>query len=149
MLRDLLADRFQLAVHRETKDLAIYALELAKNGPKFHAFKPGAEAAPGKLNHFHPPNLPFLARFLSHLGSDKPVIDNTGLTGDFDLDLDVGKIGQEAALLSGATGGPPTPESMFEATANAIPDQLGLKLVPTKAPVEILVVDRAEKPSEN
>lgn len=146
MLRPLLADRFQLAVYRETKDLAIYALELAKNAPKFHAFKPGADAAPGQLNHFHPPNLPFLARFLTHLGSDKPVIDKTGLTGHFDLDLDMERISGEASLLAGGT---PTPENMFEATTDAIQEELGLKLVATRAPVEILVIDHAEKPSEN
>ncbi len=147
MLRALLADRFKLAVHRETKDLAVYALVVAKEGPKFHAMKPGADAVRGRLNHFRPPDLPFLARFLTHLGSDKPVIDETGLTGEFDLDLDMEKIGQQAASLN-ATG-PPNPENMFEAAANEIQDELGLKLVATKAPVEILVIDHVEKPSEN
>jgi uncharacterized protein (TIGR03435 family) len=149
MLRSLLADRFKLVVHRETKALAIYALVVAQNGPKFHAFKPGAEPAQGKLNHFRPPDLPFLARYLTRLGSGKPVIDQTGLTGDFDLDLDMDKIGREAASLSGAAGGPAILESMFEATVNALPDELGLKLVPTRANVVVLVIDHVEKPSEN
>ncbi len=146
MLRTLLADRFQLAVHHETRDVAIYALVVAKNGPKFQSSKPGVDRAPGRLNDFRPPNLPFLARFLTHLGSDKPVIDKTGLTGNFDLDLDMEKIGAEASSLAGGT---PHLDNMFEAATNAIQDGLGLKLVPTRAPVEILVVDRAERPSEN
>jgi len=152
MLRTLLAERFKLATHRETKELAIYALVGAKNGPKFHPLKadeapcwPGCAGAPGKTNHLRQKDLPSLATFLTRLGSDKPVIDKTGLTGNFGLELDMSKIMETAQ----SGGGPPTNEGMFEAAVGAIQDELGLKLAPTKAPVEILVIDHAEKPSEN
>jgi uncharacterized protein (TIGR03435 family) len=152
MLRALLADRFKLVVHRETKDLAIYALVIAKNGPKFRALNadeascwPGCAAVPGKANHLRQRDLPSLATYLTRLGSDRPVIDKTGLTGHFALDLDMEIIMQEAAQ----SGAPPTNGSIFDATVNAIPGELGLKLTPAKAPIEILVIDHAEKPSDN
>jgi uncharacterized protein (TIGR03435 family) len=152
MLRALLADRFKLAVHRETRELAIYALVVAKGGPKFRALNadeaacwPGCAASPGKTNHWRQRDLPSLATYLTRLGSDRPVIDKTGLAGHFALDLDIETIMQEAAQ----NGGPPANVSIFEATVNAIEDELGLKLTPTKAPIEILVIDHAEKPSAN
>jgi uncharacterized protein (TIGR03435 family) len=148
----MLAERFKLATHRETKELAVYALVVAKNGPKFHALKadeapcwPACAGAPGKTDHLRQKDLAALAMFLTRLGSDKPVIDKTGLTGYFDLDLDMSKIIETAQ----SGGGPPTNESMFDAAVSAIQDELGLKLAPTKAPIEILVIDHAEKPSEN
>jgi uncharacterized protein (TIGR03435 family) len=73
------------------------------------------------------------------------VIDKTGLTGYFALDLDMEKIMKEAPQ----SGEPPSNGGIFEATVNAIQDELGLKLSPTKAPIEILVIDHAEKPTEN
>jgi uncharacterized protein (TIGR03435 family) len=152
MLRALLEERFKLAIHRETKDLAIYALVVAKGGPKFHALTadeapcwPACAGVPGRTDHLRQRDLPALARFLTRLGSDKPAIDKTGLTGYFDLDLDMSKIMETAQ----SGGGPPTNEGMFEAVVSAIQDEPGLKLTPTKAPVEILVIDHAEKPSEN
>ncbi len=151
MLQTLLAERFRLAVHRETKELAVYALVVAKGGPKFHALKPeeaacwpACEGSPGKLNHLRQSDLPTLARYLTRLGSDLPVIDKTGLTGHFGLDLDMEKI-MEAAQ----NGGPPTNAAIYDATVNAMQDELGLKLTPAKASVEMLVIDHAEKPSEN
>jgi bla regulator protein blaR1 len=147
MLRPLLADRFKLAFHRETRELAVYALVVAKNGPKFHRLTPGAESAPGKVNRLgRNIDLPWFARYLTRFGSDRPVIDKTGLTGSFDLDLDMEKISLAAA---DAAGGSPTIGNMFEATANAIEGRLGLKLMPTKAPSEVLAIDRAKRPSAN
>jgi uncharacterized protein (TIGR03435 family) len=151
MLQVLLAERFRLAVHRETKDIAVYALVVAKGGPKFHALSakeaacwPACEGSPGKMNHLRQSDLPTLASYLTRLGSDLPVIDKTGLAGRFGLDLDMGKI-MEAAQ----SGGPPTNAGIYDATVNAMQDEPGLKLTPSKAPVEMLVIDRAEKPSEN
>jgi uncharacterized protein (TIGR03435 family) len=152
MLGALLADRFKLAVHRETRDLAIDALVLAKNGPKFHALTagesacwPGCAESQAKTNRMRQRDLLSLAAFLTRLGADKPVIDRTGLKGEFALELDMGKIMADAAQ----TDGPATNESIFEAMANAMPNELGLTLVATKAPIEVLVIDRAGKPSRN
>jgi hypothetical protein len=76
MLRSLLEERFKLATRRETKELAIHALVVAKNGPKFHALKAdegpcwqGCAGAPGKTNHLRQKDLPSLATFLTRLGS--------------------------------------------------------------------------------
>jgi len=152
MLRTSLAARFKLAVHRETRELAIYALVVAKSGPKFHRLEadeapcwPGCAGAPAKTDHLRQRDLPSLATFLTRLGSDKPVIDKTGLTGYFNLELDMSKIMETAQ----SGGGPPSNESIFDAAVSAIEDELGLKLTPTKAPVEILIIDHAEKPSGN
>lgn len=149
MLRALLADRFKLAVHWEAKELPVYALVVAKNGPKFHAAKPGGRSVP-TVDHMHLKDLPSLATYLSRLGSSpgqpgRPVLDKTGLTGDFDLDLDMKKV-YAALELSGA---PPTNQQMYEATVNLVRDDFGLKLESQKGLVDVLVIDRAEKPSEN
>jgi uncharacterized protein (TIGR03435 family) len=147
MLRALLADRFKLTFHREKKELNVYDLVVAKGGPKFHPLKAGADSLPGPTNHLRLKDLPSLATYLTRLSSGEPVLDKTGLTGEFDLDLDMAKVFEEAA--QGATGPASIIEHMFEATANALQDQLGLKLVPAKAPVEIFVIDHAEKASAN
>jgi uncharacterized protein (TIGR03435 family) len=149
MLRALLADRFQLRFHHEKKELAGYDLVVEKGGPKFHALKPGADAGRGKRDHMRLKDPASLATYLTRLSSGEPVIDKTGLTGQFDIDLDISKIVQEAT--EGDQTADPTAmrERMFEATANAIQDELGLKLVPAKASVEIFVIDHAEKVSVN
>src|ERR1039457_7035991 len=149
MLRALLADRFNLAFHREKKELAVYDLVLAKGGPKFHALKAGAGSAARKTNHLRLKDLPSLVTYLTRLSSDEPVFDKTGLTGEFDLELDIGKIGEEASQGGEAAGPVEMRERMFKATLNAILDELGIKLVPTKTPIEIFVIDHAEKASAN
>jgi uncharacterized protein (TIGR03435 family) len=154
MLRALLTDRFKLAFHRETKELAVNALVVARNGPKFHALKAGADPVPDEINHVHAQDLPFLAGFLTRYGSDIPVIDRTGLTGDFDIDLDLSRVTGPASQRGGAAGertreGGVSREDLFWAMANAVQEQLGLRLVATKAPIEVLVVDHVEKPTEN
>ena len=150
MLRPLLAERFKLAGHHETKEIAIYALTVAKNGPKFKPLTasqascwPGCADSPAKTNVMRQPDLPSLATFLTRLGSDRPVIDRTGLSGKFALEFDMSQILEEAGRSGGTNG------AMFEAAANAIQDKLGLKLIPAKAPIDIFVVDHAEKPSSN
>jgi uncharacterized protein (TIGR03435 family) len=152
MLRTLLADRFKVAVHSETKELAVYALVVSKGGPKFHALTaseascwPACEGSPGKMNHLRMRDLPSMMRYLMRLAADRPVIDKTGLTGPFGLDLDMDKI--MAPFAQGTEA--PTNQGIYDATVNALQDQLGLQLVPTKAPVQILVIDHAERPSAN
>jgi uncharacterized protein (TIGR03435 family) len=81
--------------------------------------------------------MPSLAGILSTL-AERPVVDQTGLKGDFYLDLDMSK-----PLQSMAADGPGA------AIISAVENQFGLKLLSTKGPIEVLVVDRAEKPSEN
>ncbi len=152
MLRSLLADRYKVAVHSETRELAVYALVIAKGGPKFHALTaskaacwPACEGSPGKMDHLRMRDLPFLMRYLMHLAADRPIIDRTGLTGYFGLDIDMDKIMAEFIQRNETA----TNQSIYAATVDALPDQLGLQLVPMKAAVQILVVDHADKPSAN
>ena len=144
MLRTLLADRFRLAFHRETKQLTVYALVVAKGGPKFKKYQ-ASDEAPKALNRFgRNIDMAWLARYLTRFGADMPVIDKTGLVGNYDIDLDMRKIMQAA----GADSGAPSIGSVFQATANAL-EELGLRLSPTKAPMEVLVIDHAERPRGN
>jgi uncharacterized protein (TIGR03435 family) len=155
MLRNLLTERFKLAFHREPKVYSIYELEVAKNGP---ALKPTAAAAsdpvvvgPGMV---YPQRIVLPARnanmrsFVSILQRailDRPVVDKTGLTGRYDFDLewapDETQFGGEVP-----TAGSEAPSAPL---FTAIQQQLGLRLVATRGPVDALVVDKAERPTAN
>jgi uncharacterized protein (TIGR03435 family) len=135
MLQTLLADRFKLAIHRESKDQRVYFLVAGKDGPKL---KNATESPHGQLT----PNslmgrsmtMGSLASLLAH-AVHYQVMDKTGVTGSYDIDLRF------------------APENSKEAGLDifgAIQEQLGLKLEPGRAPVETIVVDRAERtPAEN
>jgi uncharacterized protein (TIGR03435 family) len=149
MLQALLAERFQLRFHHEKKELAGYELVVEKGGPKFHALKPGGDSGPGKRDHMRLKDPASLATYLTRLSSDQPVIDKTGLTGQFDIELDISKIVQEATQGDQTVDPTATRERMFEVTASYIQDQLGLKMVPAKVSVEIFVIDHAEQAGAN
>jgi uncharacterized protein (TIGR03435 family) len=139
MLQTLLEDRFKLAVHRETKQLPVYALVVGKKGPKFHDVKDDGSAAyigggEGHQIMAHHITMKLLAGALQRSIGD-PVLDETGLTGLYDLNLDFTSDENMAAE------GP----RIFD----AVQDQLGLKLEARKGPVEVIVIDRFEKPSGN
>jgi Protein of unknown function (DUF3738) len=145
-----LTERFRLAAHRDSKELAIYALMVDRNGPKFHALEaaeqacyPSCEDHPSPLNRLRQSDVPSLARYLTRLGADRPVIDKTGLTGTFRIELDMQKI--MAAALEG--GGPPSNEHIYRASIDAVQDELGLKLIPMKSPIDVLVIDHVENPT--
>jgi uncharacterized protein (TIGR03435 family) len=143
MLPSLLSDRFKLEFHIATQKIPAYALAVAHDG-KVQRIPSGEESKPGFLR----PNsdMPALARYLTRLGADMPVIDKTGLTGRFKLDLDMGKIMEAAADISGT---PPSNESIYRGTVEFIERQWGLRLVSTNAPVEVLIIDRVNRPSAN
>jgi uncharacterized protein (TIGR03435 family) len=147
MLQLLLADRFKIMLHHETRTLAVYAMTVGKSGPKLHEVQ-AAGAVQFRSGHFSGPfSIPDLAAALS-TRLDLPVVDQTGLTGFYDLTLDWtpddGRTGPGDGE-SGTTGDKSRP-SIFV----AIQEQLGLKLQAQKGPVDVLVIDRAEKtPTEN
>ena len=145
MLQALLADRFKLAVHRETKELPVYALVIGKGGAKFNRSTAATTAKPSMNRLGRNVSMAWFAKYLTRFGSDRPVIDKTGLAGNYDLNLDIEAIASAAA---GAAGGAPGIGNMFQATVDAMQD-IGLKLTPSKAPVELLVIDHAERPSAN
>jgi uncharacterized protein (TIGR03435 family) len=138
MLQALLAERFKLAIHRETKERTVYDLVVGKNGPKLHE----VEAGPGRTTDGRGSlsgqkmSMSQLADSLSqHV--NLPVLNMTGIKGAFDIEL---KWAPEEGKDSG--NGP----SIF----TAVQEQLGLKLEQRKGPMEIIVVDRAERvPTEN
>jgi uncharacterized protein (TIGR03435 family) len=178
MLQSLLEDRFQLALHRETKELPVYALVVARKdgklGPSFTEsteggctpfdpskppppIKPGERPTlgcggmmmgPGRLTAVGVPvaNLvPGLSRLLG-----RTVVDKTGLAGKFDINLEWSP-DDPAVQMPLPPGVPPPAPAVAGGPSifTAFQEQLGLKLESQKGPVEILVIERAEKPSEN
>jgi len=174
MLQKFLAERFNLTIHRENKELPVYRLITAKNGPKLQSAKPDdAESnkakdspAPGTASMMvagtiarvrgQGAPLTTLAGMLSTY-LHRPVFDKTGLTGKYDFILHWAQDEnqpQPPAGFQGSPGGapngplPPDPSggpSLF----TAIQEQLGLKLESGKGPVEIIVIDHIEKPVGN
>ncbi len=145
MLRPLLTERFKLAFHRGTKEMPVQALTVAKGGPKFQAAKPWPESKPRPRNRLGlNVDMGWVATYLTHLGADIPVIDKTGLAGKYDLDLDMDKI----MAAAGAETGNPSISAVFQATVDAM-EGLGLRLEREKAPIAVLIVDHAERPSQN
>jgi uncharacterized protein (TIGR03435 family) len=171
MLQSLLADRFKLTLHRETKVLPAYALVIAENGPKLQESKPG-ETYPngftspdrggagmmkitmdGKMGQLagQGVSVTSLAQALSQrLGRN--VLDKTGLRGNYDFTLQwpttEGLVPAVKATEDGQqrTDSSPSPgPTIF----TAIQEQLGVQLQSQKTPVEILVIDHADPPSEN
>jgi uncharacterized protein (TIGR03435 family) len=153
-LRALLAERFQLVIHRETKEQSIYALVLAKNGPRLQETKETGTQQNMMTNRGrsegHAIPIGMLAQSLSGL-TGRPVVDKTGLAGKYDFVLewtpDVGADARAQGFGNGVTEPAPAPGGPTIFTA--LQEQLGLKLESQKGPVENIVIDRAEKPSEN
>jgi uncharacterized protein (TIGR03435 family) len=141
LLRALLIERFQLRFHTETHQSTTLALVIAKNGLKFHQSKDDAAGGKERIDirptEISGVNIPF-GHFVSVLGAQlkRTVTNATGLSGKFDLSL---KYVRDDA--PDAANGP----SVFA----ALEDQLGLKLESRKGPVEVMVIDSAEKPREN
>jgi bla regulator protein BlaR1 len=151
MVQRLLADRFKLALHRETKDFSIYSLVAGKGGPKLHESEAGdmGISSGGKgRTLFKKVSMQLLAQFLSQrLG--QTVVDSTGLHGQYDFSLEwVPGEGEPRKKVDGVEVPLPA-DSSSPSIFTALQEQLGLKLESTKGPVEILVIDRAEKPSGN
>jgi uncharacterized protein (TIGR03435 family) len=145
MIRKLLAERFGLRFHREKRALAVYALVVAKGGPKLaSAAHPNAQ--PGQLNEGH--GMQTTRSFTSAAISDfiltmqffldRPIVDQTGLTGRYDIKLTY-------TYGDAANSDPDAPPLLF----TALQEQLGLKFQPVKAATDVLVVDHVEQPSAN
>jgi bla regulator protein BlaR1 len=172
MLQSLLADRFKLALRRETKELPVYALVVAKNGSKLHEAAPsdsdpaapgppggplrrGIQMRPGQLAGNSVP-LDRIADVLSRTVG-RVVIDKTGLKGLYDFTLNWTPGEDEGPMFRGAggagPGGPPRDAPPSDASGptifSAVEEQLGLKLESQKSPVETIVIEHVEKPSAN
>jgi uncharacterized protein (TIGR03435 family) len=177
MLQNLLADRFQLALHKQRREMSIYSLEVAKNGPKLKQAAPNpppdandaADGAPGggavklaadgypavrsgmaimstptgpRARLANKEHMQWLVDMLS-AQFDRPVVDATGLTEEYDFSLSW--IPQRPGADRTVAEDPAGPD-LFA----ALQQQLGLKLEPKKGAIEVLVVDHAEKiPTSN
>jgi uncharacterized protein (TIGR03435 family) len=169
MLQPALADRFKLKVHNETKQLPVFELVLAKGGSKLKEAKPedtyangikgpdGASRAgmmrmgAGQVTG-QGINVKSLVNLLA-TQLHQTVIDKTGLTGNYDFELTWTPDQDSGPMFKGADGAPqradPPPDSTGASIFTALQEQLGLKLQSTKGPVETIVVDHIEMPSEN
>jgi uncharacterized protein (TIGR03435 family) len=152
MLQTLLADRFQLRVHREVRELPYYALVVDKHGPKLQRSE---EQLPWNLTRsrgseqdisgvsqitFTSESMADFASVLSTLlAVGRMVIDKTGLSGSYDFGLKYTRADR------------PIPPSDADAPSifTAMQEQLGLRLEPAKGPVEILMIDHVQRPDEN
>ncbi|HXS93144.1 MAG TPA: TIGR03435 family protein [Candidatus Limnocylindrales bacterium] len=162
MLQSVLEDRFHLKAHHENREMPVYALTVARNGPKLAPPKEGACATPvplrpelsappcGRVRISMSPDgvlleggsaaMAELARVLA-IPLGRPVVDRTGLSGTYDIRLQVSEE---------KTGATPLPADVpGYAIFTNIQEQLGLKLVADKAPVDMLVIDRIDRPTAN
>ncbi len=137
MMKAMLAERFHLITHTETRTLGVYALTVGKSGIKLsEASGDGGMSAGQNFIRYDSATIADLASQLSgYLG--RQVIDRTGLTAKYAINLSFAPIDPDVSEDSAS--------SIFQ----ALQDQAGLKLESVKAPVKVLVVDRAEKPSSN
>jgi uncharacterized protein (TIGR03435 family) len=148
MLQTLLADRFKLKVHREMKEMPVYALVVGKNGPKLKESAPDTDSTmhlsvSGRNYVVTRPKATMedVVGGISNAFLDRPVLDKTGLTGTYDFKMTY------TPDTRVNRGGDPDPSDISIFTA--VQEQLGLRLEPQKAEVEILVVDHVERPSGN
>ena len=153
MVQGLLKERFRLGFHTEQRDLSVYAITVLKSGPKLNKTAnttgvtlPGLGIGPGTLNVRNATIADF-AGLLQGTLLDKPVVDQTGLTDRFDFQV---KFTPDPSMMPGL----PRPPQPADADAppdlfTAVQQQIGLKLESTKAKVDVLVIDKLEKPSEN
>ncbi|HEX3743671.1 MAG TPA: TIGR03435 family protein [Bryobacteraceae bacterium] len=133
MLQQLLAERFKLVIHRETRALSGYALVTGKKGILVQPSKPGAPSSSSASRHNIDAtgcDMNCLAMKLSEV-LHAPVTNTTGIGGRFDFKLEW------------------PPEELQTAVFGALEEQLGLKLEGRKVPTEVIVIDSAQKPSEN
>jgi uncharacterized protein (TIGR03435 family) len=168
MLQTLLAERFGLKVLRESKELPIYALVLAKNGPKLQASTLGEKecsdepvsntvgarchqfgGGQGRGLHGHAVDMSDLVQFVGNW-TDRPLVDKTGLTGLYDIETE----GWAPLRQRPATGADPTAEDLAAAdptrpTLFMVLAKLGLRLESQKGPVDMFVIESVERLSEN
>ena len=154
MVKKMLTERFKLTFHTATREMSAFVMTVGKDGPKLPATKleglnPVTGVRPsedGWILSSENASTAVLAGVLQLSVLDRPVVDKTGLTGRYDVLIDFSPDNSEF------NGHPPPPRQ----TANpapglfdAIQQQLGLKLSAEKAQVEVVVIDKVEKPSEN
>ena len=171
MMQAILEDRFQLRVHRETRQGPVYELAPGKGSPKLNPFQ-DRSCTPVAVGHPLPPlasgqhycrnvvgpgSVDFEGGTLSMLAGllnlilDRPVIDKTGIANYFEIHLKFSPDDTAPFRPSTTDPGEPAADRARDAPGifQAIQEQLGLRLVPAKGPMDVLVIDHVERPSEN
>jgi uncharacterized protein (TIGR03435 family) len=160
MVQKLLADRFQLKFHHEKQELSVYAIVVGKHGPKLAKSQGDPNGLPGLFFTQLKPivlsvrnaTIVDFAGLMQGAVLDRPVVDQTGLPGRYDFTLTWTP--DQFQFAGTGLPVPPPDKNANDADAppglfTAIQKQLGLKLKPTKAPAEVLVIDHVERPSPN
>lgn len=158
MMAKLLVDRFQLKFHRETRELSVYAITVAKDGPKMTRDTGPANGVLGfgfrNLGDLFVRNLT-MKDFATQMQAsvlDRPVVDQTGLTGRYDFELKWTP--DDSQFTQFRSAGIVVPPNSDQANAppnlyTAIQQQIGLKITATRAPDEVIVIDHVDHPSPN
>jgi uncharacterized protein (TIGR03435 family) len=162
MLQKLLKERMNLAVHVETKEVPTYDLVVGKNGPKMKLAEPSTDGTGSRMmprinqgrivfDITHTPMWVFAGNLSAQAG--RPVFDKTGLTGIYDFTLEYVR-DQNLSVTVPADGAPGSPvviptDPVGPSLQSALEDQLGLKLVPSRGPLKVVVIDHIDKPGAN
>jgi uncharacterized protein (TIGR03435 family) len=155
MMQKLIAERFKLTYHHDKKELSVYAITVAKTGSKLTKSDGDPEGLPGNffrgLGDMVNTNstLQDFAGVMQAAVLDRPVVDQTGISGRYNFTL---KWTPDESQFGGMGIKVPPPSDKADAPPGlftAMPEQLGLKMDPVKAPVDVFVVDHVEKPSDN
>jgi uncharacterized protein (TIGR03435 family) len=157
MLQKLVTERFKLTFHQDKRELSVYVLSVAKGGPKLTKSEGDPNGLPGlffrgKLGDLgvRNANMGDFTGLMQQAVLDRPVLDQTEITGRYDFTLVWTPDDSQFAGMGAKI--PPAPADDGKAPPNlytAIQEQIGLKLDATKAPADVMVVDHVEKPSEN
>jgi len=154
MFQRLLVSRFKLAFHYESRELPAYAIQIAKGGPRLTLTTRKPSDSTGFSYNcrvtltVRNASLVDIARGMQEAFMDKPVVDQTGLHERYDFDLKWTPDESQSYCpvdLAHSSNDPEAPPGLY----TAIQEQLGLKLVPVKASVQVMVIDHIEAPSEN
>jgi uncharacterized protein (TIGR03435 family) len=156
MLQKLLVERYKLTFHHEKKELSVYVLSVAKSGQKMTKSEGDPNGLPGlffrgRLGDLHVTNanMADFAGLMQEAVLDRPLLDQTGITGRWDFTLDWtpddSQFSGMGVKIPPPTDGANQPPALY----TAIQEQIGLKLDATKAPADVMIIDHVEKPSEN
>ena len=169
MLQAMLVEPFQLKTHTESKEMPVYSLVQGKGGPKLKVSETPPPTGPGGGGPGGRPQMMRMGRgqlsanggtmkaFAQQLSQilGRPVTDNTGLDGFYDIELEFTPEPGQGGGGPGGGGVPPPPGAIPQSDTNgpsiftAVQEKLGLKLESSKGPVDILVIDSISKPTEN
>ena len=157
MTRSLLSDRFHLKFHHETREMPALVLRVAKGGSKLQPPHPEHDlpmgVPPNRINFFGHGHMEGHSALMSNLArslasepeiAGRPVVDKTGLTGGYDFTL---RWTPESPVVAPAEAS--DPNAQWPSLFTAIQEQLGLKLTPEKQPIDVIIIDSVEMPTEN